>query len=256
MCWCGVMGDGRWEGGGRGNVNWGVGEREGRGEGGGIEAMSLVPSFQDLDGNYRVETVRTVVANDRDCLSSEGSETSLAGKECEKVTFLLEEDHTVRYFEHRHLRYLYRPSEGRFVLLRGLDASHTPSALHEMKGGLLLDEHATRYGSLGGMEWCILLPVPVPLTLPPSLPPSHPPSLPPSLPLSLPLTLPPSLLPPSLPPSSLSFLQSCSLWCQLHRCPGEAIPRSPGGGGASSILHLPAAGRGLLDGRRVLLLLL
>ena len=50
----------------------------------------------------------------------------------------------VRYLEHRHLRYLYRPSLDKFVLLRGLDIGHTPSALHEMNNGLLLDHHAIR----------------------------------------------------------------------------------------------------------------
>ena len=50
----------------------------------------------------------------------------------------------VRYLLHRHLRYLFRPSVGKFVLLRGLDGGHASSDLHNMRGGLLLEEHSRR----------------------------------------------------------------------------------------------------------------
>ena len=42
----------------------------------------------------------------------------------------------VRYLEHRHLRYLFRSSVGKFVLLQGLDSGHASSDLHLMKDGL------------------------------------------------------------------------------------------------------------------------
>lgn len=50
----------------------------------------------------------------------------------------------VRYLVHRHLRYLFKPSVGKFVLLWGLDGDHTSSDLHEMRGGLSLEQHSQR----------------------------------------------------------------------------------------------------------------
>lgn len=61
-----------------------------------------------------------------------------------ELSSVLLEGGVIRYLEHRHLRYLYRPAMGKFVLLRGLDAGHTPSDLHQMKGGLLSDDHTLR----------------------------------------------------------------------------------------------------------------
>lgn len=61
----------------------------------------------------------------------------------------------MRYLDHRHLRYLYRPSEGKFVLLRGLDIGHTPSDLHQMKSGLSLEDHTLRYAN---PILCLVLP--------------------------------------------------------------------------------------------------
>ena len=115
---------------------------------------------KDLDGKYRVEIVRTAAPETPDHtpqpinapptspahhLQASGSADGAAKSVDLSGVFL--EGGGVRYFEHRHLRYLYQPAVGKFVLLRGLDAGHTVSDLHQMKGGLLLEEQATRYAS-------------------------------------------------------------------------------------------------------------
>ena len=112
---------------------------------------------QDLDGNCRVEGVRTVLLSN---LPHSGhapqpintghthtlptGDVVMGGAKAGELAGLVLEGCVVRYFEHRHLRYLYRPSVDKFVLLRGLDAGHTPSDLHQMKSGLLIGGHAMR----------------------------------------------------------------------------------------------------------------
>ena len=64
----------------------------------------------------------------------------------------LAEGCVVRYLQHRHLRYLFSPAVGKFVLLRGLDSGHASSDLHLMKEGLSSEEHATRSAGPGRLK--------------------------------------------------------------------------------------------------------
>lgn len=90
--------------------------------------------LQDVDGKYCVEVVKTTTQIDHT-------------HQYQQINI----DHTpssndgIRYIYHRHYRYLYQTTVGKFVLLQGLDIDHTLSDLHQMKSGLLLEQHALRY---------------------------------------------------------------------------------------------------------------
>lgn len=89
-------------------------------------------SSQDIDGNHRVEVVRKTVVD----------HTLQPQAKSKELSSVILEGGVIRFFEHRHLRYLYRSAMGKFVLLRGLDAGHTLSDLHQMKSGLLSEDHS------------------------------------------------------------------------------------------------------------------
>ena len=93
---------------------------------------------QDLDGNKCVEVVKTAI------LPGHTHQPIRIGHTCVGLKEVWSGG-VVRYLIHRHLRYLYQPSVGKFVLLRGLDDGHTSSALHGMRGGLSLEQHSKRY---------------------------------------------------------------------------------------------------------------
>jgi predicted P-type ATPase len=92
---------------------------------------------KDLNGNKCVEVVKTVTLPGHTHQPIRIGHTFVGLKE-------VWSGGVVRYMVHRHLRYLYQPSVGKFVLLRGLDGGHTSSALHGMRGGLSLEQHSQR----------------------------------------------------------------------------------------------------------------
>ena len=62
---------------------------------------------------------------------------------------LSEKQVTVKYFIHRHLRYLYNSDRGRYVVLRGLELGHSCTAIHGKRHGLNTNDHEisfVRYG--------------------------------------------------------------------------------------------------------------
>ena len=112
--------------------------------------------WQDLDGAHLVEVVRSATVTGQSMNAGHTPQPINAGHthlptECgstvdksAELAGLVLEGGQVRYLEHRHLRYLYRPSVGKFVLLRGLDVGYAPSVLHEMNTGLRCDYHSIR----------------------------------------------------------------------------------------------------------------
>ena len=57
---------------------------------------------------------------------------------------------TVKYFIHRHLRYLYNSDRRCYVVLRGLELGHSCTAIHGKSHGLNTNEHNitfVRYGN-------------------------------------------------------------------------------------------------------------
>ena len=99
--------------------------------------------LKDLDGKPRVEVVRKLTLPANSVLSDEEGSYSLEDH------LLSEKQVTVKYFIHRHLRYLYNPERGRYVVLRGLELEHSCTDIHSKRHGLTTNEHdiaSVQYG--------------------------------------------------------------------------------------------------------------
>ena len=77
-------------------------------------------SSQDADGKSRVETVRKFEVEERKTRSGSisNSEEDIDLWTANEKVILLSRSTTVKYFEHRHLRYIYNTEAGQYLLLR------------------------------------------------------------------------------------------------------------------------------------------
>ncbi|XP_064384739.1 polyamine-transporting ATPase 13A3-like isoform X2 [Halichondria panicea] len=97
---------------------------------------------KDTDEKKRVERVHTVQLppdfHDNPELNP------LAVNEADQTVLLVTEKKSIRYFTHRHLRYLYDAEADRFILLRGFDRGFSCSEIHDMHTGLSTRTHQER----------------------------------------------------------------------------------------------------------------
>ena len=79
----------------------------------------LLPRLsQDLDGKYQVERVITFEVEGRDRSDSVSSEEDPLIEKGNEHVSIMPGTRVVRYFVHRHLRYLYSREVQKYVLLR------------------------------------------------------------------------------------------------------------------------------------------
>jgi len=101
---------------------------------------------KDADGKSRVETVRKFEVEERKTRSGSisNSEEDIDLWTANEKVILLSRSTTVKYFEHRHLRYIYNTEAGQYLLLRAFDHGYSCAAIHDMNGGLATEEHEDR----------------------------------------------------------------------------------------------------------------